>query len=433
MWYGHFLRHEKTSALNLRGVLMAKNDIKRCLQMFGRVKIVIRGRGLLGSFLKDRTATFAIMTALLLPVFIILLGLLFEGGRALAYYNQSKRVMALACERSIKPTRTHTGSDEVRRDNVLSTFDSIIQSTKQKVVAREVKIDWTKTDINAEFSYGLIFSDMFGLDQMKYRLAYSCDGIPPYPYDGEVIIDNKFESNALGVARILRNGVTKETPEGCWGVYPYTELGWDGGTGPGVELQDWSSPCCRRNHNWEGYPESMESKKISEVQTANDKACTMKAIDKVKTTEKIEIGKPIGAKLSLPTRYVVELDSDWGPPVQGKKRTDANSSVYKDVELHPGQYEIVVWYNGRRAIQDVEKTNGIRISLQQRRPDLKSVQKVMELTQDKNQIIWTLQTYKFSVKSYSIYRLTIEAVGLSDSFGGIITGFQLRYIDRMDD
>ncbi|MGV1989769.1 TadE/TadG family type IV pilus assembly protein [Agrobacterium sp. 22-221-1] len=399
-----------------------------------RIKKAAWKWSLFSSLLRDRAGTFAIMTALLLPVFIILLGLLFEGGRALAYYNQSKRVMAMACERATKPTRTFTLSDEVRRANVAGAFDAMIQSTKQKVLSRDVQVKWTETKINAEFSYGLIFSEMFNLEKLKYRLDESCEGIPPYPEDDAVIIDNMFESNALGVERVLKNGVTKETPGGCWGVYPYSEIGWDGGTGPGVELQDWSSPCCRRNHNWEGYPAGMQSKKLNEAPTANDKACTLKEVDKAKTTDKIEIDKKAGAELSLPTRYVMELDSDWGPPKPGKKKNiEANSSIYKNVELHPGIYKIMVWYNGRRAAEDVEKTNGIKISLQQLLPDLQPQQRVWELTQDKKSIAWTPREYILRVKAYSIYRVTIEATGLSDSFGGIITGFQLIYVDRMEE
>ncbi|MDZ7925648.1 MAG: pilus assembly protein, partial [Agrobacterium sp.] len=131
--------------------------------------------------------------------------------------------------------------------------------------------------------------------------------------------------------------------------------------------------------------------------------------------------------------YVL-LDSDWGPPAAGqKKRTDANSSIYKDVELHPGKYKILVWYNGRQAIQDSEKTNGIRIWLQQVRPDLKIREKVLDLSQRKGEILWTWKAYPFTVKAYAIYRVTIEATGLSDSFGGIITGFQLVYVDRMEE
>lgn len=93
----------------------------------------------------------------------------------------------------------------------------------------------------------------------------------------------------------------------------------------------------------------------------------------------------------------------------------------------------MVWYNGRRAVEDVEKTNGIKISLQQLLPDLKPQRPVWELTQDKKSIAWTPRDYSFRVKAYSIYRVTIEATGLSDSFGGIITGFQLIYVDRMEE
>ncbi|MDH7800966.1 MULTISPECIES: hypothetical protein [unclassified Rhizobium] len=55
------------------------------------------------------------------------------------------------------------------------------------------------------------------------------------------------------------------------------------------------------------------------------------------------------------------------------------------------------------------------------------------MAQDKNNIAWTPRDYSFRVKAYSIYRVTIEATGLSDSFGGIITGFQLIYVDRMEE
>ncbi|WP_333898768.1 hypothetical protein [Agrobacterium pusense] len=55
------------------------------------------------------------------------------------------------------------------------------------------------------------------------------------------------------------------------------------------------------------------------------------------------------------------------------------------------------------------------------------------MTQDKNSIAWTPKEYSFRVKAYSIYRVTIEATGLSDSFGGIITGFQLIYVDRVEE
>lgn len=402
--------------------------------------------GLFSLFIGDRTAAFAIMTALLLPVFIILMGLLFEGGRGLSYFLQSKRVMALACERSTKPTRTDVGADSTRRENVLTTFDAMIQSTKQKVLERDVTINWLQTDIKAEFSYRLLFADMFDVDEMKYRLAYSCEGIPPYPYDGEVLVDNNFENNTLGRERILKNGITTQTPSGCWGVYPYTELKWHGGTGPGIELQDWSSPCCRKIHAWEGYPEGFEKEAEKGDETANDKACKLKGNEKaVQSSDRPLFEEGANSSLaSLPTRYVIELDSDWGTSIQGKKRTDANSSIYKDVELHPGKYEISVWYNGRKSsfnnVKSAELTNGIDISLQPLLPQSGAVKTIFQMKQGpgmKNaidQVIrWRQYREQITVDTYSIYRLTIAASGLSDSFGGIITGFELRYIGRYGD
>ncbi len=417
----------------------------------GWVKKAAWKSGPFSSLLKDRAGAFAIMTALLLPMFIILLGLLFEGGRALAYYNQSKRVMALACERSTKPTRTDTPEDENRREAVLSTFDSMIQSTNQKVITRDVVINWLRTDVSAEFGYKLVFAKMFNLDELKYRLNYTCEGIPPYPYDGEVLVNNDFENTTLGVERKLKNGVSTSTPGGCWDVYKYTEVRWDGGTGPGIELQDWSSPCCRKNHEWDGYPDGFAQKVEKDKETLNDKACSIKDTNKAGNARKDIIDYATDNNTSLPTRYVIELDSDWGAVRQGgKKPKNANSSIFKKVELHPGYYEISVWYNGRKSYFpdpldptrqiSAEQTNGIDITLQQLRPQLGAERRVFNMRQGPGMedavdqpIKWRYYQKKFSVETYSLYKLTIAASGFSDSYGGIITGFELRYIGRYGD
>lgn len=415
------------------------------------IKKAARERGAFFSLLKDRKGAFAIMTALLLPLFVLLLGVLFEGGRALVYYNQSKRVMALACERSTKPTRTDTPEDEDRREAVLTTFDSMIQSTKQKVITRDVVIDWLRTDMKAEFGYNLLFAKMLSLDEFKYRLNYTCQGIPPYPYDGEVLVNNDFEKTSLDKERVLKNGVTARTPGGCWGVYRYTEIRWDGGTDPGIELQDWSSPCCRKNHDWDGYPDGFAQKVEKDKETLNDKACDIKDTDKAANTRRDMVDDSMGNNASLPTRYVIELDSDWGAVRQGgKKPMNANSSIFKKVELHPGYYEISVWYNGRKShfkdpsnpgrLITAEQTNGIDVTLQQLLPQLGAVKPVFNMRQGPGMenpvdqaIKWRYYQKKFTVDTYSVYKLTIAASGFSDSVGGIITGFELRYIGRYGD
>ncbi|MFJ1311965.1 pilus assembly protein [Agrobacterium tumefaciens] len=428
--------------------------------------------GLFSLFMKDRAASFAIMTALLLPVFLLFFGLLFEGGRALAYYSQSKRVIAQACERSTKPTRTNVPLDDVRRKNVLDTFDAMIRSTKQDVVSRDVKIDWLTTDIEAKFSYKTVFGKMFQTEKLDYRLSYRCGGIPPYPHDGEVIVNNTFEKSLNGTERILKNGKGAKTPNGCWGVYTYAELGWDGGTGPGIELQDWSNADCRKNHGWQGYGEQEQEKPTtagiactSEPQIATPKEKTDTTVagkeqpndkDASKSEEKAstagskpskreeKASQPPEAqqcdkeeensdKTSFvskneripPTRYAVELDSHW----EGQKRRDANSSIFKYVEMHPGKYEISVWYNGRN--RDYEGSNDIEISLQVLRPQTGPAKKIIQMSQKADEIRWERRSYKVTVDTYSLYKLSIAAAGTSDSLGGIITAFEVTYLDSL--
>lgn len=102
-------------------------------------------------------------------------------------------------------------------------------------------------------------------------------------------------------------------------VYRYTEIRWDGGTDPGIELQDWSSPCCRKNHDWDGYPDGFAQKVEKDKETLNDKACDIKDTEKAANTRRDMVDDSTGNNASLPTRYVIELDSDWGAVRQGGK------------------------------------------------------------------------------------------------------------------
>lgn len=216
-------------------------------------------------------------------------------------------------------------------------------------------------------------------------------------------------------------------------------------------MQDWSSPCCRKNHDWDGYPDGFAQKVEKDKETLNDKACDIKDTDKAANTRRDMVDDSMGNNASLPTRYVIELDSDWGAVRQGgKKPMNANSSIFKKVELHPGYYEISVWYNGRKShfkdpsnpgrLITAEQTNGIDVTLQQLLPQLGAVKPVFNMRQGPGMenpvdqaIKWRYYQKKFTVDTYSVYKLTIAASGFSDSVGGIITGFELRYIGRYGD
>lgn len=158
-------------------------------------------------------------------------------------------------------------------------------------------------------------------------------------------------------------------------MYPATDFGWDSGTGRGIEVQDWSIEYCRTYYKWVGLPPA-----------------------------------------EFPSKYAIELDSF------------NNSSMTKIIELHPGRYEFSVWYNGRNPAY--EGSNRIDIILQKTRPEKIKPEKIISMAQDKNSIKWDLFKYQIDVKEYSIYNLTIAAAEKDDSVGGIITSFNIKYIDR---
>jgi hypothetical protein len=95
--------------------------------------------------------------------------------------------------------------------------------------------------------------------------------------------------------------------------------------------------------------------------------------------------------------------------------------------MHPGKYEISVWYNGRN--QNYEGSNDIDISLQVLRPQMGVEKKIIQMSQKANEIRWERRSYEVTVDTYSLYKLSIAAAGTSDSLGGIITAFEVTYLD----
>lgn len=313
-------------------------------------------------FARSEDGGFAITVALLLPVFIVLIGVIFDVGMLLAQHQEVDRLAGVACARAVKPTRTMTPADSTRQLNVENLFDTMVSDARLKVKARTVRIDWLDAFVEATVRYETLFAAIVNVSSVDYVVQKHCVGIPPYPRDKEVILSSNF---------VKPDGSKIPMKYGCWGIYKYKEFGWDAGSGPGVEIQDWGGGC----------------------------------FGKLPTTD-------------FPSQYVVELDSD--------EATDTNSSITKIIELHPGNYEFSVWYNGR--IADT-KSNIIGVYLQQTRP--KEGEKVnlfrMSYPASKG---WVRFVTNVEVERYSIYRLTIAAEGTDDTYGGLINSFTVRYVDR---
>ncbi|MOA33653.1 hypothetical protein D3C78_1549650 [compost metagenome] len=97
--------------------------------------------------------------------------------------------------------------------------------------------------------------------------------------------------------------------------------------------------------------------------------------------------------------------------------------------MHPGKYEVSVWYSGRN--KEYEGSNDIEISLQLLRPQMGPEKKIIQMSQKANEIRWERRSYKITVDTYSLYKLSIAAAGKSDSLGGIITAFEVTYLDSL--
>lgn len=313
-------------------------------------------------FSRSEDGGFAIMAALLMPVFIVMMGVIFDVGMLLAQHQEVDRLAGVACSRAVKPTRTMTPADSTRQTNVEKLFDTLVSDARLNVTARTVRIDWLDTFLEATVRYQTLFASIVRVASVEYEVRKHCVGIPPYPRDKEVILSSNF---------VKPDGSKIPMKYGCWGIYKHREFGWDEGTGPGVEIQDWGGGC----------------------------------FGKLPTTD-------------FPSQYVVELDSD--------EAADTNSSITKIIELHPGNYEFAVWYNGR--IADT-KSNIIGVYLQQTRPTIGDKVNLFRMSYPASKG-WVRFVTNVAVERYSIYKLSIAAEGTDDTYGGLINSFTVRYVDR---
>ena len=125
---------------------------------------------------------------------------------------------------------------------------------------------------------------------------------------------------------------------------------------------------------------------------------------------------------------MVELDSD------------CNSGMAKNVELHPGKYELSLWYRSRFYVAGKPNTNQINVSIEMmdlegRGPvSAKDVRLVMGQNANsnfKNPVYsWQLHKFTFTVPAYGVYRFWMEAAGDDDKRGGLFNSLIIRYVSR---
>jgi hypothetical protein len=302
------------------------------------------------------------MTTFVVPVILFGALTVVSGGMLYAKRLQLQNAARLACDRAVKPTRMKVYDDSSRKAFAESVFDQLARKTNLTNVQRTVTADWLTATVNATADFDFIG----GLAQNKtYKLAVSetCKGVPPYPAVGDVILSSNF-TQPDGSAIVLDHG--------NWTVSKPAAFGWDGGTGPGVEIQDWG------NGAFGALPNGISS------------------------------------------RYVVELDSHGGTP-----SNPGNSSMYRIVELHRGTYRFSFWYYGRVADST---TNRISVYIEGVRPVSAKVQKLT--VAEPKSAGWIYKSFDVNIPEYSIYKFIIAAEGTDDTYGGNFNDLKLTYLKR---
>lgn len=314
----------------------------------------------------NRRGNVLVMSALACPALAFLMldasSIMLAMGRRTELSNIAKT----ACNQGLKPTRTDVYNDSDRKRMAEALLARL---------AAERKITLTSSTVTEGFLSGSVtaattisgFSFLVGNGRtIPISVAVTCQGVPPYPTKNSVVLSSEFTRPTT--APLLNAGQD-------WAVFKPQDYGWDSGTGPGVEIQNWSTGA---------YFGTL----------------------------------PPGAT----NPYVVELDSDNG----GLGNT--NSSMTKRIELHRGTYQFSIWYFGR--VEDVN-TNRISVYLTGVRPVSPKVQKLtMSEPRSKG---WIRYQFDVPVTQYSVYDLTIAAEGTDDSFGGNFNSLELKYIKRPSD
>jgi Flp pilus assembly protein TadG len=337
----------------------------------------------------DRGGSVAIMTAVTVP--FILLAML--GGttvmKALSQHRELQSIAQAACNRAVKPQRFTIMEDADRRTLAETFFDQLAAERGLAVTERTVTAGWLEARVEASATIPIVP----GLGKqvaINVDANEVCRGVPPYPTLNEVILSSNFKTPSGTSIDLPKYNLGVK-----WGVFGANEVGWDGGAGPGIEIQDWSK----------GF-QAAEGVQYLPEGTSNP--------------------------------FVVELDSDYraGGPAAGPAKAcgsngtngtkkNYNSSMFKAFELHPGTYRFSL--NHRSRIKNVDSTNCIEVYLEGTRP---VTAKKLKLVMNDGDLTWKRRSFDIPVASYGLYRFHVEAAGCGDSTGGLFNDLKLEYIRR---
>ncbi len=243
------------------------------------------------------------MTAFLLPVLLLaMLG----GTTVLKALHDRRELQSLAqsaCNVAVKPQRMTVMADEQRRQQAEKQFDLLAQERRFQIMSRTVTAGWLEATVTASATVETVPG--WGT-QMAIPIVVS-SSLPRYP----ALSDAGRDDPVIKLHDASRNAPDRST---AGAYFRLNRSCGTAGAGYGVEIQDW------RN----GFVLLMDG-----------------------------VTQRLPAQVS--NTYVVELDSGarqgqteptYIPPC-GIQRPGFNSSMYKNIELHPGNYRLSMWFRAR--------------------------------------------------------------------------------------
>lgn len=343
--------------------------------------------------LRDRGGNVAIMTALALPTLMVMILGSTTVMKALSERRQLQAIAQTACNRAVKPQRLISLTDAQRSLHAQQLFDTLVSDRKITIKERTVTSNW----LQAEVSASATVEAMPGWGEqaaIPISVSERCTGIPPYPAKGDVILSSNFKTPSGTAVDLRRTNVGKEK----YDVFTAVQAGWDGQTGPGIEIQDWVA----------GFTLAGLGKQLL----------------------------PPG----ISSTYVVELDSAAMPGFStptatcGIKGPSTNSSMFKTFELHPGTYRLSLWFRSRVTRASVEAaqggtapstdtTNRVVVYLEGTQP---VSPKAAVIVYDDYSMTWQQRSHEIAVSNYGLYKLHVVAEGCSDGSGGLFNDLKIE-------
>lgn len=351
----------------------------------------------------DHRGNVLILTVIAIPALLITM----LGGMSvmmtLAKKQELVAIVQETCSRMVKPQRAVILEDNVRQQHGEEVFDALTADHKFNITSRTVTAGWLTATVNARATVAAMPEGIGPQFDLPISATTTCKEIPAYPALGDVILSSNFKKPDGGPVTMSH---------GTWGLYHPKILGWDGGAGYSIEIQDWTG-------GWNSTPIQYLPPGV-----------TSNYVVELDSGSHTQHGGVVGIN-GIVGQNLDGLSLTASPGGCNGDAVNTNSSMYKVVELHPGTYRFSLWYRARKfypLVPTAADTNKIEVTMEGVRP---VSDEALKLSID-NQVNtnWGYHYFDIPVESYGIYKFGVRAAGCGDTVGGLFNDLKLTYVRR---